>query len=223
MYDCLIADPFDNIGLKYSQFKDKMSDADYGRFLTRFINLAMDHAGIVWVSYNARHTYLIGQIVSTHLSVSAEWEAKPFVQTFTFGQNNARDCGNGHRPILRLKRKNAPLYPKAIRVESDRQKTGDKRANPDGKVPLDVWNFPRVVGNSRQKRKWHKTQLHEGLVRRMVEFSTEPGGSVLDCFSGTGTVFRVTEDRDVTGIEMDSGYCERIAAENNANLEVFSP
>lgn len=48
-------------------------------------------------------------------------EAKPCVQTFTFGQHRHNDLGNNHRPLLRLKRDHAPLYPDAIRVPSWRQ------------------------------------------------------------------------------------------------------
>jgi hypothetical protein len=40
-------------------------------------------------------------------------EAKPCVQVFTFGQHNHHDLGNNHRPLLRLRRPDAPLYPDA--------------------------------------------------------------------------------------------------------------
>ena len=222
-HDVLIADPPDGIGLGYNEFDDVASPGEYSLFLYRLMSYAATVAPIVWISYNAKWQYIVGREVCQFLDNWLDWEAKPFVQTFTFGQNRKNDCGNGHRPILRLKHKDAPLYPEQIKVPSWRQQNGDKRAKPGGKVPLDVWDFPRVTGNSKQRRSWHPTQLNELLVKRMIEFSTQPGGTVLDCFSGTGTVFRATENRSVTGVEMDSKYAEKIAKENNATLERFTP
>ena len=118
-------------------------------------------------------------------------EAKPCVQTFTFGQHNHHDLGNNHRPLLRLRWRNAPLYPDAIRVPSWRQENGDKRADPRGRVPGDVFDFTRVTGNSKQRRTWHPTQLNEGLVERCLKLTTPTGGTVLDPFGGTGTTLRV--------------------------------
>jgi site-specific DNA-methyltransferase (adenine-specific) len=114
-------------------------------------------------------------------------------------------------------REGTELYPDAIRVPSWRQIHGDKRANPDGRVPGDVFDFPRVVGNSKQRRPWHPTQLHEGLYERCVKLSCAPDDTVCDIFAGTGTLARVCQ---VTGnpctlIEMDSAYCKEIALEHD--------
>ena len=175
-------------------------------------------APIVWISFNAKWQYILGREVCQFLDNWIGWEAKAFVQTFTFGQNREKDCGNGHRPILRLKHKDAPLYPEQIKVPSWRELNGDKRAKKGGRVPLDVWEFPRVTGNSKQRRSWHPTQLHEDLIKRMVHLSTPVGGSVIDCFSGTGTVLRSIDDRDITSIELDTDYCRRIADEHELEI-----
>jgi DNA modification methylase len=176
----------------------------------------------VWFSFNARWTIKFGVIVDAFLHDNHAWEAKPFIQTVTFGQNRNSDCGNGHRPLWRIKRKDAPLYPEAIKVPSWRQLNGDKRAAPGGRVPLDVWDFPRVTGNSRQRRKHHPTQLHEGLVERALLLTTKEGDKVLDVFSGTGTTLRVCKriNRECTSIELDPFYCSKIAEENG--IEAYS-
>ena len=95
---------------------------------------------------------------------AGDLEAKPCVQTFTFGQHNHHDLGNNHRPLLRLRWHDAPLYPDAIRVPSWRQENGDKRADPRGRVPGDVFDFTRVTGNSKQRRHLapHPTQRGPG-------------------------------------------------------------
>jgi DNA modification methylase len=118
-------------------------------------------------------------------------------------------------------RNDATFYPDAIRVPSWRQLHGDKRADPRGRVPGDVFDFPRVTGNSRQRRRWHPTQLHEELVERVICFSTRDGGTVLDPFAGTGTTLRVCQriGRRCVGIEIDRTYCEQIAAELNLGVK----
>ena len=221
-FDVAICDPPDNLGLKYDGFDDNQTH--YTDWLEVLIYELCIRADIVWVSYNAKHTFDVGGIIQYILRVFPDYEAKPFVQTFTFGQNNNQDCGNGHRPIVRLKHKEARLYPDQIRVPSWRQENGDKRACPDGRVPLDVWEFPRVTGNSRQRRAWHPTQLHEDLVERMILMSTPNRGTshVLDACSGTGTVLRAAkklEQRAVTSIEISPAYCEKIAEEHGLSVE----
>ena len=222
-FDCLIADPPDAIGLQYQDFQDDMTLAEYRDFLWGAFNLFVNHAGISWISYNAKWTFMVGTLVEQLLKKHPDIEAKPFVCTFTFGQNRKTDCGNGHRPLLRLRHKDAILYPEQIKIPSWRQLNGDKRAAKGGRVPLDHWDeFPRVTGNSKQRRKYHPTQLHEGMVERCIKMSTIEGGTVLDIFSGTGTVIRACKrirQRQVVSIELDPFYCEKIAEEHNLEVE----
>lgn len=216
-WDTLFADPPDNIGLQYGTYKDNLPADLYIRFLRKWLFLFIEHARCIWFSYNAKWWAHIGRIV-TELEgyYGREIETKPCVQIFTFGQHNHNDLGNNHRPLLRIRWKNAPLYPDAIRIPSWRQEHGDKRADPRGRVPGDVFDFPRVTGNSKQRRKWHKTQLNEGLVERCIKLTTSQGGTVIDPFGGTGTTLRVCRqiDRACTLIEIDPEYCKHIAAEH---------
>jgi len=212
-WDTIFADPPDNIGAKYAQYNDRISESEYRNLLWRWIDSFIFRAGTVWLSFNARWSVAVGVIAE---SLRSGIEVKPCVQTFTFGQHNHHDLGNNHRPLWRFRHKDAPLLPDAIRVPSWRQKNGDKRADPRGRVPGDVFDFPRVVGNSKQRRKWHPTQLNEGLVERCLRLTTPPGGSVLDPFAGTGTTLRVCKRIGLssTSIELDREYCERITREH---------
>lgn len=220
-FHCLIADPPDNIGLGYDSYDDRRSDDEYSDFLYRLIASAAGCCGSAWISFNARHVFVVGAIVD-QLFRGTSTEARLFIQTFTFGQSRQTDCGNGYRPLLRLRRHDAPLYPDAIRVESARQRAGDKRAAPGGCVPLDHWpEFPRITGNCRERRSWHPTQLREAMIQRMVRLTTLPGDRVADVFSGTGTVLRAVDDRDVVSIEIDRGYCDKIAAEHGLEVETL--
>jgi hypothetical protein len=240
-FKCLIMDPPDNIGLHYSEFEDDKPDDEYVAWLDDVIFRAIKHADIVWVSFNAKWIFDVGLIAKGVKEFFKDYEARLFIQSFTFGQNRNSDCGNGYRPLLRLKHRDAKLYPQAIRVPSWRQLNGDKRAAVGGRVPLDCWDeFPRITGNCKERRSWHPTQLREGMIERIIQFSTLPGEPICDCFSGTGTVLRAAgnlgtwgvyesdgvgwvEPRNpVTSIEIDPKYCSAIAAEHGLNVEMFN-
>lgn len=222
-WDTAFCDPPDNIGLKYGQYKDGLPESDYIMLLGKWLKLFVEKARCVWFSYNAKWTFQVGRIV-TELEgyYGKNIEAKPCVQVFTFGQHNQNDLGNNHRPLIRIRWSDAPLYPDAIRIMSWRQEHGDKRADPRGRVPGDVFDFTRVTGNSKQRRAWHPTQLNEGLVERCIRLTTSQGEHVLDPFAGTGTTLRVCRqlDRACTLVEIDPEYCRQIALEHDLEVQL---
>lgn len=221
-YKCIFADPPDNIGLNYGAYNDSRLELEYLDFLERCLEAFSQHSGLIWISFNACWTFGMGEIFQKFLRQNKSWLAKPCVQTFTFGQYNSRDFANNHRPLWRLMHKTATTHPQHILEESWRLRHGDKRAKPGGRVPGDVFDFPRVTGNSQQRRNWHPTQLNEGLVERCILASTLPGEWVLDPFAGTGTTLRVCKklERGCTTIEIDADYCRRIAAEHGLPIKV---
>ena len=224
----IFMDPPDNIGLGYDSYEDNLDEDAYLQWLQTIIGAAVQKADVVWLSYNSCWTFDLGCIVKWLLSLYPELEAKPCQQVYTFYQHNKHDLGLAHRPMIRFKWIDAELYPDQIRIPSWRQLHGDKRANPKGKVPgdvfdfeevydiLDVFDFTRVVGNSKQRRRWHPTQLNEGLVERCVKLSCQPDDVVMDIFAGTGTTLRVCK---ATGnpcilVELDPEYCAHLAEEH---------
>jgi site-specific DNA-methyltransferase (adenine-specific) len=215
-YTVAFGDPPDNIRLGYGEYKDKLPDAAYLDRMYVWLEACVRKADVVWWSFNARWTLEVGNI-GMELRDAYQLQFKACQQTFTFGQDNQKDLKNNHRPLYRFMREGTVLYPDSIRVESWRLQNGDKRANPKGCVPGDVFEFTRVVGNDKERRRWHPTQLREALVERCIRLATTDGDSVLDTFGGTGTTLRVCGrlGRDCTLIELDPGYCERIAAEND--------
>ena len=220
-WDTIFADPPDNIGLGYNGYKDNLSRGDYVKLLREWLECFIYRARTAWFSYNAKWTFEVGRIVAELVETRTEpLEAKACVQTFSFGQHRQEDLCNNHRPLLRLRWPTAPLFPDAIRIESQRQKDGDKRADPRGRVPGDWFDFTRVTGNSKQRRTWHPTQLNEGLVERCIRLTTPEGGSVLDPFGGTGTTLRVCKrlGMDCTLIELDKLYCQRIGQEHSLKI-----
>ncbi|HVR04401.1 MAG TPA: site-specific DNA-methyltransferase [Solirubrobacteraceae bacterium] len=63
--------------------------------------------------------------------------------------------------------------------------TAEKAAR--GKLPTDVWWHTIVPTNGREKT-GYPTQKPQGILRRMVQASTQPGDWCLDCFAGSGTL-----------------------------------
>jgi len=55
-----------------------------------------------------------------------------------------------------------------------------------GKLPTDVW-WHTIVSTNGAERTGYPTQKPEGILRRIVQASTEPGDLVLDLFAGSGT------------------------------------
>ena len=217
-FDCIIADPPDNLGLGYSGFDDRNNH--YYDWLNRRIRAMLECADIVWLSYYWKHDLEIKYLIRNLLKFSKPtWEAKTFIWRFTFGQHCETDSGSGFRFILRLRKGTIPWSPPE-RVPSTRLQTGDPRANPDGKVPDDVWDEPRIVGNSPERRSWHPTQHPVAIYRRMLDSSRVAGQlpkSVLDCFGGTGTLFRVMAEGS-TICEISEHYCEQIALEHQLRV-----
>lgn len=218
----VFADPPDNLGCKYEGFNDHWdNEADYLEWLFKVQFEVIDHneADIYWLSFN--RLWMFGYFVSMPM-LPAGFEVRQFIWRYTFGQHRKTDCGSGYRPILRFMRQGAKLYPDAIRVPSARQlKYKDKRGHPKGRVPDDVWEFRRVCGTFKERKKWHPCQHPKDLLRRMVLFSTRPGDLVIDMFAGTGNMLEVCEElgRHCIGIEISRYYCERISAEQGLKVE----
>jgi len=219
--DTMFADPPDNIKLGYDEYEDGMELEEYIDFINEVMEYGLKCAKTTYMSFNARWMSQVGALLECFKLVHPGLEVRFLIQGFTFGQHNKHDHGNNYRPIVRLRFPDSPLFPDAIRRESWRMKNGDKRANPAGKVPGDVWfsdfmDYARVTGNSKQRRSFHPTQLHEGLVEDCLTMSTPVGGSCFDPFMGTGTTLRVCMDNgwDCVTTDVSQNYCERVAQEH---------
>ena len=217
----IFMDPPDNLGIPYDGPQlvscgiDKLPEQQYYGWIERLVMRALLKAEVIWLSYHHSHDleikHLIRQILRTR---HPSWGWREFLWTHTFSQYNDNDCAVGYRPILRLLRPGAKLYPDAIRVESERMALGDPRAA-GPRVPSNLWEFPRVVGNARERRPWHPCQHPNMLVKRMVDFSCAGDEVWLDCFLGSGTSFRACSvtGTPCIGVELSSVYCEKIRGE----------
>jgi DNA modification methylase len=221
-FSMLFADPPDSLGLKYKGFKDKLSILDYEIMLTSILEKGSKITDCIWICLNTKYTSLIGHITHRFLNHYEDWEFKPCVQTFTFGNYRSTDLTNSHRLLYRYMRKGASIYPDNVRIPSWRQLNGDKRADPRGRVPGDVFDIPRVTGNSKQRRNFSPTQLHEALYERCIKLCSPPGSTVVDLFAGSGTLGRVASRCEVNAVmlEVSREICDHILIDQSDTVEV---
>lgn len=220
--DMVFMDPPDNLGLNYASYKDDVPAEQYYGWLENLILKSMRISPIVWISYYWKHDIELKHRVRNILKFRHPlFVPKTFLWRYTFGQHLESDCGSGFRFLLRLARRGTTWDTNSVRVESERQRLGDNRANPEGRVPDDVWDIPRVTGNSHERRTWHPTQHPEALLERAIKLCTKPGDLVVDPFAGTGTTLRVARrlGRQAITCDLDQAYCKRIAEENNLQVE----
>ncbi len=133
---------------------------------------------------------------------------------YTFGQQMKNKFARSHTHIFYFAndKTNFTFNDYAVRIPSDRQLLyNDRRANPKGKMPDDVWNtYSRVCGTFKQRASWHPCQMPENLLKRIISASSNPADCVLDPFSGSGTTAVAAKElgRNYVGIDISEKYVE---------------
>ncbi len=96
-------------------------------------------------------------------------------------------------------------------------KTIDKRNNPLGANPTDVWYFPIVKGNSKE-RNFHPAQFPEKMIERIILSCSNEKDIVLDPFLGSGTTSTVAKrlNRNSIGFEINPNYIKNIRKRMNS-------
>lgn len=162
--------------------------------------------GCLWVLSPERWADEIGAILTDLLP-----RRNRIIWRETFGQYCESKFPSGHRHLFWHVRdlQRCPFNTEEIRIPSQRMQAGDKRAK-GPRVPDDVWEIPRLVGNARERLAEHPCQLPEELLRRVIRVSTRTDDLVLDPMCGTGTILRVAQelDRRYLGIERQSRFVE---------------
>jgi site-specific DNA-methyltransferase (adenine-specific) len=212
----VFADPPYNIGIDYGEHHDdRMEPADYLAWCERWIRAAarlLAPDGSLWLLVNHEWGWRLAGIavdgVGLHLRQWLTWYE-------SFGQSHPhpRKFARTSRPLLWLVKDPGRFIfdADAVRVRSQRQELGDKRANPAGKIPDDVWTFDRVAGTHRGRIPGFPTQLPVELLDRIVACASRPDDLVVDPFSGSGTTGRacIGLGRRFVGIEKSARFAER--------------
>jgi DNA modification methylase len=128
---------------------------------------------------------------------------------FNGGLNSKKKLSGRYESVMWLyKGKELPKF-NLDKIRIKKWKRFDKRNNPNGKNPTDIWNINTVVGGSNEKL-GHPCQFPLELIRRCVEAFTDETDIVLDCFSGSFTTSYASEqlNRRSIGIELEKKYCD---------------
>jgi site-specific DNA-methyltransferase (adenine-specific) len=205
----VFVDPPYNIGFDYGS-GSKADTLPPEQYLERMKTLAREcvdrltDTGSIWFLSPERWADEIGLMLKGLLP-----RRNRIIWRETFGQYRETVFPSGHRHLFWHVKdpKNSPFYTDEIRVVSQRMIDGDKRAA-GPRVPDDVWQFPRLVGNANERIKGHPCQLPEVLLERVILSSTAPGDVLLDPMAGTGTALRVAQrlGRRYVGIEEQDSF-----------------
>jgi len=225
--DLIFADPPFNIGYKYDKYDDKVKSKNYiawtEDWMTTCKKALMPH-GSFYIAIGDEYAANVKIIADELKLVMRNW----IIWHYTFGQQMKKKFARSHTHIFYFvnDKENFTFNDHAVRTPSDRQLIyNDRRANPAGKMPNDVWShFPRVCGTFKQRKGWHPCQMPESLLARIIRVSSNENDWILDPFSGSGTTAVVAAKlkRKYTGIELSSVYAResRKRIKNCKNLPV---
>ena len=209
--DLIFADPPFNIGYKYDKYHDKQKKQKYLAWTKDWIQACykvLKPTGSFYIAIGddyAANVKLIAEELGLNMRNWIIWH-------YTFGQQTKNKFARAHTHIFYFvkDKDNFTFNEHAVRCPSDRQLIyNDKRANPAGKMPDDVWNtFARVCGTFKERAGWHPCQMPELLLARIIAASSNPGNCVLDPFTGSGTTAAVAAiyNRQYAGTEISKEY-----------------
>jgi len=200
--DLIIADIPDCLDKKYPDYIDKMSKNEYKTqlhiWLTKMSKLTK---GPIFLLFNERWTKEIENAISNikiKLIQRLLWQ-------YNFGMDQSRHNKYSlcYRPMYWLH--SNFIIPENIKIPSDRQlKYNDNRAANNGKIPPNVWQFPRICGNFHERRSWFPNQINQKVIERIIRGHCVQNGTVLDMCVGSGTsVFAaIATNRNCIGIDV---------------------
>jgi site-specific DNA-methyltransferase (adenine-specific) len=208
----LFADPPFNLNREYDDsFNDNRPAQEYLTWTKEWLSMVpslLTDDGSFWLTINEKWV-AEAKVMCTDLGLTLRsW----IIWHYSFGQAMTTKFAKSNTHILWFTKhpKEFIFNDMLIRVPSLRQiEYGDKRANPNGKVPDSTWSeFSRVCGTFSEKQIWHDNQMPEPLMHRIVRASSKLGDIVLDPFSGSATTLVAAErlGRTGRGIEISENY-----------------
>ena len=225
--DLIFADPPFNIGYAYDKYQDRKASDRYVAWTEDWIGACaavLKPQGSFYIAIGDDYAANIKLIAEAKGLTLRNW----IIWHYTFGQQTKNKFARAHTHIFYFVKdpKHFTFNDEMVRVISDRQKKyADKRANPAGKMPDDVWNeYARVCGTFRE-RTGFPCQMPESLLARIIRVSSNEGDWVLDPFCGSGTTATVAHKlgRLYTTIDLSTAYVDaakkRIAAADGLPIE----
>jgi len=212
--DLIFAVPTFNIGIKYDVYNDSMPYEEYYSWSEKWIkeiHRLLKDDGTAYIAIGDEFAAEINIILKKIGFYFRNW----IVLYYTFGQNQRKKFNRAHTHIFYFtkNKEQFTFNDKDIRVPSAKQLIyKDKRANPLGKVPDDVWQISRICGTFKERIGKHPCQMSENLLELIIKTSSNNGDLVLDPFGGTGTTATVAKrlKRNFITMEKSKKYYDAI-------------
>ena len=233
--DLVFADPPFNIGFDYDVYQDNLESDEYLKWTSQWMEevvRVLKSDGTFWLAIGDEYAAEMKVLMQRDFGLTCRsW----VIWYYTFGVNCTHKFNRSHVHLFQMV-KDPGQYTfntNEIRVPSARQLVyGDKRANPQGRLPddtwvlrpqdlpegfevdSDTWYFPRVAGTFKERQGMHGCQMPEQLLGRIIRASSNQGEVVMDPFAGSGTTLAVAKKlwRDYLGFELSDKY---VAVINN--------
>ena len=146
--DLAFADPPFNIGYPYDEYDDRKPDEFYLDWSRRWISgviRALKPDGAFWLAIGDEYAAELKVLATRTLGLTCRnW----VVWYYTFGVHCKQKFTRSHAHLFYFVKdsKRFTFNSRAVRVPSARELVyGDKRADPDGRVPDDTWMMPPVL------------------------------------------------------------------------------
>ncbi len=211
--DLIFADPPYNIGLKYDNHKDNMPYEEYVNWTEKWISACLrvlKDNGSIYIAIGDEYAAEVVSILKKNGLFMRNW----IIWYYTFGQNQRKKFSRSHTYILYFTKHSTKFTFNSndIRVKSVRQEIGDKRANPKGKIPDDVWIISRVAGTFKERVRNFPCQMPLLLLERVIKASSNTSDIVLDPFIGSGTTAVASKKlgRKYIGIDISQNYVKNV-------------
>lgn len=228
--DLVVTSPPYNIKKKYKSYKDDLSLMEYLDFLENVLfeckrvlkangNIMLNVANYIDKQGNAIPIsyFVFNMLEKLNLKFRQE-----IVWYFQGGLSATKKLSARYENILWLYKENYTFNLDDVRVKEWKQI--DKRNNPNGKNPTNVWEINRVAFGSKEKTS-HPAQYPIEMIERIINGWSCENGTILDPFMGSGTtaIAAINTNRNYIGFELDIEYChianERIKTHKRSDDE----
>ncbi len=227
----IIADAPYNFGHPYDKYLDNIPWSAYIEWTHKWLEAAYDmlHVhGSMFLFYPDELASFVDVFCQQELGLHKRGQ---IIWAYTFGVCNAagKNFSRSHAHILYYTKTKTKFTFNGweVAVPSARAlRYNDKRANPKGKMPDDIWILRkeqmeevftpdqdtwlenRVCGTYKAREKDSPNQIPVPLLDRIVKAASNPGDLVTDPFSGSGStgVSAATLGRDYIGIDVSKRY-----------------
>jgi len=213
--DLIITSPPYNIEKKYIEYNDNQEQEEYINWLIirikEFERILKPH-GSLWLNVGYRKlkngnipiTYQLYSHISLFLNQEIVWE---YGAGLTY---KSRFNHRSERWMWYIKDSNNYIFkPDEVRDINLTKYKKDKRNNPNGKLPGDVWYFPHIAGNFKEREK-HPAQFPENMIERIIKSCSNENDLILDPFMGSGTTAKAAKsnNRNYIGFDISKEYCD---------------